>query len=594
VLLLIGYVAGLQYCWGIAHDQLEEYYAAAARSMSLNLHNFLFAAFDPSGTVTVDKLPGALWIQSLSLRIFGVHTWAVALPQAIEGIITVFVLYRAVRRLGGHVAGIVAATILAVSPVTVATDRGNVSESLFVLLLVLALDAGSKAVAERSGRALLLAALWLGLAFQAKMLLAWLAFPAVAVAYLAAAPGGLARRMGRLVPAALLTVGVSLSWMTVVSVVPSHDRPIVDGSRSDSVFSQVFEYDGLDRIGSDASHLTPAPFLTALQSGLPYYHSTWDVAPSWHRLLSGTFGRDGGWLLPASAMCAAAVWLLRRGRGRSDPLRAAALLWGTLFIVFFLMFSYSHNAHAYYEAALSPAVAALCGIAVAALWAQPSWSSSVRVVVAALVAGTVAFEAYLLQGAIDAPGWLFPTLVGCGLLALGALAWRPHKGGLPVRGVVVFGLGAMLLAPAAASFSVVSRHMGPFDSPFEPAAALAATHRSDARDSEEYVRLLHRLLTALGGRGPIVLTTYTSDLAAPYIFYTGSEVFPIGGYSGDLSSPSLADLKRKIAQKDLGYVLVPVSPRSTDSRVVWLESHCLAPHQPTTPGVALEPFLCLT
>ena len=99
---------------------LEAFYGAASRSMSSSWHDFFFGAFDPAGTISVDKLPGALWPQALSLRVFGFHTWAIVMPQVIEGVLTILVLYRAVRRLVGPIAGIVAAAVVATSPVTVA------------------------------------------------------------------------------------------------------------------------------------------------------------------------------------------------------------------------------------------------------------------------------------------------------------------------------------------------------------------------------------------------------------------------------------------------------------------------------------------
>src|ERR1019366_10493384 len=122
LLLIIAGLAGLSYAWGISRDGLEPFYAAAVRSMGTNWHNFFSGAFDPAGTVTVDKLPGALWIQALSVRIFGYHTWAIVLPQVIEGVLSVLVLYRAVNRLRGTRAALIAAFILAVSPATVALN----------------------------------------------------------------------------------------------------------------------------------------------------------------------------------------------------------------------------------------------------------------------------------------------------------------------------------------------------------------------------------------------------------------------------------------------------------------------------------------
>src|ERR1022692_1250875 len=104
-LTAIAALAGLLYAWAMGQDTLEYYYAAADRSMSMSWHDFIFGAFDPAGTSTVDKLPGALWLQALSVRAFGMHTWAVILPQVVEGTLTVLVLYRAVGRLAGPAAG---------------------------------------------------------------------------------------------------------------------------------------------------------------------------------------------------------------------------------------------------------------------------------------------------------------------------------------------------------------------------------------------------------------------------------------------------------------------------------------------------------
>lgn len=188
-------------------------------------------------------------MQALWLRVFGFHIWALVLPQVVEGVLTVLVLYRAVRRLAGPAAGLTAAAVLAVTPVTVLLSRGNVSDSLLVLLLVLAADATAAALLSGSLRQLLLAGVWVGLAFQAKMIQAWLVLPALAAGYLLAAPAARLRtRCAHVALAGLVTAVVSLSWMTAVSLVPSQDRPYVDGSPHDSVYTQVFDYNGLGRL----------------------------------------------------------------------------------------------------------------------------------------------------------------------------------------------------------------------------------------------------------------------------------------------------------------------------------------------------------
>ncbi len=268
-LAAIAATAGLLYAWALGQGTLEYYYAAAVRSMSMSWHNFIFGAFDPAGTITLDKLPGAFWIQALSVRAFGFHPWAIVLPSAVEGVLTVLVLYHAVSRLAGSAAGLIAALILAVSPATVGLDRGNISDSLLILLLVLAADAVSGAItagAEDSRPlgegigGLVLAAVWVGLAFQTKMIQAWMVLPALGLAYLLCGPGSAGRRAVQLAVAGTLTALVSLSWMIAVSLVPPADRPYVDGSHNDSIFEQVFVYNGFGRFGDQ----TPQQLLAAL------------------------------------------------------------------------------------------------------------------------------------------------------------------------------------------------------------------------------------------------------------------------------------------------------------------------------------------
>ncbi len=414
-LTVIAALAGLLYAWALGQDTLEYYYAAADRSMSMSWHDFVFGAFDPAGTITVDKLPGALWIQALSVRAFGLHTWAIILPQIIEGILTVLVLYRAVRRLAGPAAGLIAALVLAVSPATVALNRENISDSLLILLLVLAADAVSGAIAglaaggagrdatlaaskpdgpspggaggdhlvagERAGPArrsagagsgrlgdraarvrrpgrtsgrLILAGLWVGLAFQAKEIEAWMVLPALGLAYLLSGTGPVLRRAGQLAVAAVVLALVSVSWMTAVSLVPAANRPYVDGSHDNSVFEQVFAYNASGRFGDQ----TPLQIRAAqLDPGAAV-----PVPPrTAGRLLRGGLGLDSGWLIPAAAAVAAWGIASRRRQPAGDPLRACFILWGGWLLTFFAVFSMITTLWPYYTAALSPSAAAIIG-----------------------------------------------------------------------------------------------------------------------------------------------------------------------------------------------------------------------------------------
>ncbi len=576
-LLAIAALAGVTYAWGMNGAALEAFYGAAARSMSTSWHDFFFGAFDPAGTVSVDKLPGALWPQALSLRVFGFHTWAIVLPQIIEGVLTILVLYRAVRRLAGPVAGIVAAAVIATSPVTVALNRGNVADSLLILLLVLAADAATAAVVSGRLRSLLLAGVWVGLAFQAKMTVAWLVLPALAGAYLLAAPPHLRTRIGHVALAGAVTAVVSVSWMTVVSLVPSHDRPYVDGTQNDSVFSQTFDYNGIARLrrgsGVFAGAGHPAAFLVRLsQKSAGPIHG---IHPSWHRLLSGPFGRDDGWLLPAALIAAIGVLMTRRGTGRCDPLRAAVVLWGLWLLVLGAFFSAGGYPNSYYVAALSPAIGALCGTGIAVVWQRREELTAQACLAGALLA-SVGYGIYLLGGGSRVPGWLVPAAACMGVLGALALGVARRADGLraPMGGVVALVVACALLLPGVAAALMVIRGLGPFAAPYEPSSATVS--RAEAKRTRLLDEQVVEELSSTYGT-PIPMATDSSILAAPYILASGREILPIGGFQGGIPAPTLTQLQRYI---DSGQVRAMLIPRvSSDPRIVWIRDHCRAPEQ---------------
>jgi 4-amino-4-deoxy-L-arabinose transferase-like glycosyltransferase len=573
-LLGLAAVAAVAYGWGMAGASVEPFYGAAARSMSESWHDFIFGAFDPAGTITVDKLPGALWVQALSLRVFGFHIWALVLPQVVEGVLTILVLYRAVRRLAGPTAGLTAAAVLAVTPITVLLSRGNVSDSLLILLLVLAADATSAALLTGSLRQLLLAGVWVGLAFQAKMIQAWLALPALAAAYLLAAPAARLRtRCAHVALAGLVTVVVSLCWMTAVSLVPAQDRPYVDGSPNDSVYTQVFDYNGLGRLTGNWPRIAgpPSPLIVAAkESGESLTAETIGIKASWHRLLAGPFAADSGWLLPAAVAGALGVLISRRRQGRHDPLRAAVVLWGGWWLVLAVFFSAGTYLNSYYVAALIPAVAALCGTGIAACGPEP-WPAKVRLIVGATVLGCVGYGAYLMSGTASGPVAL--TVVAL-IVAAAAVAQlllpQPSMGG-HVTAVAIAGV-AVLLLPAAASVSCVIRGLGPFDTPFE-SSTTAHDNQVLAATAPALTRAVQRLERETPP-GDALFGTDTSGYAASYILYSGREVLPIGGYLGNVPAPTLAMLETDIRRGYVRVFVLPVSPPGPDPRVRWVESHC--------------------
>jgi 4-amino-4-deoxy-L-arabinose transferase-like glycosyltransferase len=249
VLLGIAAVAALLYAWNITEAGLAPFYSVAVKSMSESWRAFFYGAFDPKATITIDKLAGSFLPQALSARIFGFHPWSLALPQVIEGVIAVLVMYRVVRRWAGVVPGLLAAALFTLTPIAASMFGHSMEDGALTMCLVLAADAYQRAVMEARLRSLLRAGVWVGLGFQAKMMQAWMVLPALAIGYLLFAPVRLRRRMWQAGVAGVVMLAVSLSWIALYTFTPANDRPYVDGSTDNSAAAMVFGYNGLERFG---------------------------------------------------------------------------------------------------------------------------------------------------------------------------------------------------------------------------------------------------------------------------------------------------------------------------------------------------------
>ena len=572
-LAVIAAVSAWSYAWRADRPvNIEIYYAAAARSMTSGLSNFFFGAFDPAGTVTTDKLPGAFWLQAISVGIFGPHPWAVVLPQVIEGTLTVFVLYHAVRQLAGPTAGLAAVGLLAMSAATVALNRGNISDTLMILLAALAADSVITAVRTGRWRPLLLTGVWVGLAFQAKMLEAWLILPALAVCYLIAADGGWLQRLRRCAAMAALAIAISLSWMSLVTVWPSADRPYIDGSTDNSAFQQVFVYNGFGRL----DQATPDQLLSrTLRVGITVANSP---PPAWSRLLTGELGRDIAWLLPAAIVALVAGLAARRREPRTDLVRAGLLLWGIWLIVLFVAFSATTTINTYYTAALSPAIAGLIAIGLALAW-QRRASLATWLVVGVAVLATAGYGAWLLPGSgTGLPGWLRPALFALAVAAVCALGFGCWRGRAPVASAraiaavaITVAAACALIVPAVAASSVVTSGLGPFQTPFESTQVTADITRFQTAPFE-----IGPSLAALE-HGEVaetdLMATQSAALAAPFIWASGREVLPIGGFTGTMPDPTLAAIQSLIRASVVRTFIQSAS--TTDPRLVWVARHCL-------------------
>jgi 4-amino-4-deoxy-L-arabinose transferase-like glycosyltransferase len=243
----IAALAVLLYAWNIAKAGYAPLYSTGVQYMSHSWKGFLYGALNSHQTL--DKLAGSFLPQALSARVFGFHAWSLALPQVIEGVICVLVMYRVVRRWAGVVPGLLAAGIFTLTPVAASMFGRSMEDGALTMCLVLTADFFQRAVLEGRLRPLIWCGVWVGLGFQAKMLEAWMVLPALAAAYLLSAPGPARRRIAHLGAAGVVMLMVSMSWVALYTFTPAADRPYISGSTDNSAIAMVFGYNGLDRFG---------------------------------------------------------------------------------------------------------------------------------------------------------------------------------------------------------------------------------------------------------------------------------------------------------------------------------------------------------
>jgi 4-amino-4-deoxy-L-arabinose transferase-like glycosyltransferase len=444
VLALLGGTAVL-YLWGLsASGWANAFYSAAAQAGGQSWTAWFFGSSDAANSITVDKTPAALWVTGLSVRLFGLNSWSILVPEALMGVAAVGTLYAAVRRTAGHHAGLLAGAALALTPVAVLMFRFNNPDALLTLLLVLAAYALLRAIEAGRTRWLLLAAALVGFGFLTKMLQAFLVLPAFAAVWLVAAPVGIGRRLRDLALAALALLGSAGWWVLVVELWPAADRPYIGGSQTDSVLELVLGYNGFGRLtGDEVGSVGGGAGGGWGETGLT-------------RLFDSELGGQASWLLPAALVLLGVLLWWTRHAPRTDRLRAAALLWGGWLLVTGLVFSLMSGIfHGYYLVALAPAIAALVGIGAAVLWRAREFTAA-RVGLAAVVALTTLWTFVLLRRTPDWQPWLAWTVLALGILGtvgllLAGRARRVIAVGALVAALLAGGTGPTAYALATAS-----------------------------------------------------------------------------------------------------------------------------------------------
>ncbi|MDB5077298.1 MAG: glycosyltransferase family 39 protein [Chloroflexi bacterium] len=645
----------------------NSYYAAAVRSMSLSWHNFFFAAFDPSGFVTIDKPPLGFWFQVASVKLFGFNGVSLMLPEGLAGILSVALLYHLVKRVFGVASGLLAALFMAITPVAVADNRNNTIDSILVLFMLLGAWAIMRAVEQRRGesslwsgfRWLLLCALIVGLGFNVKMLEAFLVVPAFGLAYLLGAQVRIRTRIVPLVLAGLVMLTVSLSWAVAVDMTPASQRPWVDSTTTNSEIDLAIGYNGLQRLlGHSGTPAAASPASAAAKNpttSTPGANSTGatNSAPANAqgprgqgnpggggglfnngaagplRLIDSQLGGQAGWLLPLAVVGLLAA-SSRRLRFPLDSRQKGLVLWGGWLVTMAGFYSVAGFFHSYYLVTIAPAIAALAGIGLVAIWQDylqhrslTSWRG--WLLPAALLATAIS-QVHILSGYPAWSSWMAPLVLACTIVpavALVAARLRPRRR-LPMWTPVALAIGsvALLVAPTVWAADTVRSVGGsiPSAGPSVQAGNGAGGFPGGAKGNPRFgqppsggfpgrgqgnspfgqrsggalsgqmppggggprsnvnTQLLSYLLKNQGATNYLVVTT-NSNSAAPYIIKTGKPVMSLGGFGGNDPIVTLAQFKTLVKSNTVRYVLAGGGGGGMDggSAVMqWVQTACAA------------------
>lgn len=631
-LMMLG--TAVLYLWNLTVSGWgNSFYAAAVRAGSKSWTAMLFGSLDANNGITVDKPPAAYWIPALFARLFGFSSLTVLLPQALRGIVAVWVLYLAVKRTSGKIAGLIAGTLMALTPVAVMMFRFNNPDAMLTLCLTLGAYFTIRAIQSDPARRfastgwLFGAGLILGLAFLVKMLQGFLILPALALAVLVAARGGWVRRLRDLAVAAVGVCLPVLAYAAAFYAWPTDSRPYMAGTENNSFWELVFGYNGLGRIFGGSGNGGGG----GGGGGSMFGGSTGVL-----RMFNSGFGPEISWLLPGAAiLLAAGLWFTRRAP-RTDATRAALLVWGGWLVLTAGIFSFMRGTiHPYYVVALAPAVAALVGIGAVELWRGREHAPARWTLAGALLV-TVVWDAALLRGtAADWLPWLrWTLLVGGSLTAvalaagadrlrlgrfrglgavlalaalvfggLGTAAWgvatvgQAHTGSTPSSGPAVAGAaGAGGPGGAAGGAGAAPEGADSGAGGQEAAGQAADAAGQDGADQDSASGTQGGSAPAAGGAGQSSAeltqllreagTEYSAATigatgAAQHMLDSDTEVLDIGGWNGSDPYPTLEQFQQMVSDGRIRYFLAGGmgggSGETTSSAILsWVQQHYTA------------------
>ncbi len=614
-------------------DAANQYYLAAVKSMTQSFHNFFYASFDPSGFVTVDKPPVALWIQTIFALVFGVHTWSVILPQALAGLGSVLLLYFMIKPSFGTGAARIAALVMALTPIAAAVSRTNNLDSMLVFTLLLGSWCLMRAVKRGKIIWLLSAFALVGLAFNMKMMQAYIVLPAFLLFYLIASHTSIKKKLISLLASSAVLLALSVSWAAAVDSISASSRPYIGSSQTNSVLELAFGYNGTERLlgqTTGLSHGSMTGGKSVMQEGMgmqppgtnspvmggsapqgkngqvqmPRQPSGQNAAspqgsgtppaqnggsqgpgggksmsmnmygngtPGALRLFQSELSGQISWMLPfaLTGLFGAVISWYRNRREKAEEMKET-MFWTAWLVPAAGFFSIASFFHPYYLIMLAPPIAALSGIGWRALYDLYKHDKGwTGWLLPAGVFLTAGFQVFIVSGYTNQIGSAWMYILG--LLGLGTVIALIVMKHKPFgRQLTVITMCVLMLTPLYWSATPIL-YGGNSVIP-ESGPQLKSSNGVNMFTSEVDTGLLSYLKKHQTGE-EYLFATLTTVTAAPYIIHTNESVMALGGFNGTDPILTVSQLKKLVDDGKVKYFLLSGNSSGNTKLVSWIKKN---------------------
>lgn len=499
------------------------YYSMAVQAANQNWKAFFYGSIDSANFVTLDKPPIAVWLSAVSARVFGFSPFSILLPHMIAGVITLLLVYIMVRRYFGIKAAIIAGLCFMLTPITIVVFRYNIPDSILTVFMVASAYTFLRALEKSQIRWLLYAGIFVGLAFNVKMIQALIVVPLYGLIYLIFAAKPLFKRFTDLLITAVVFAFTAFWWPVIVWLVPAKNRPFIGGTLTNSIWELIVGYNGFDRFfGTNWRQPTGETVGAGFGGKVGLF-----------RIFNEGFGSVVAWLIPLSILAGVLFWIYYKSPDNRIR-QISVLLWVGWVLLHSVVFGFTRGTmHPHYSVVLAPMIAALIGVA---FWMyqteirKDQINSPVLILMVIVMSICATFMPFIFWKGRTWAAW--PAIVAismalCGLVLFSWARQKQYKNAVRVAIMVLF--FALLFAPASSAIASSRRA--------QSGLIISATPSHEdikrIRTPQSSIPIsLQKYLFERRGNSTWIASTATAYDAAAIQLATRQPVMTIGGFSG--------------------------------------------------------------